>query len=52
MQMRADHTAFMYLLDFYPLYHNKIRSKNDMVLMSVKLIFGIKRCRMKKVDKL
>ena len=23
MQMRADHTAFMYHLNFHPLYHNK-----------------------------
>ena len=28
------------------------RSENDMVLMSGKLMFGIKPCRMKKVDKL
>ena len=27
MQMRADHTAFMYLLDFHPLYHNKSHSR-------------------------
>ena len=27
MQMRADHTAFMYLLNFHPLHHNKSYSR-------------------------
>ena len=31
---------------------DNVRSENDMVLMSEKLMFGIKLCRMKKVDKL